>query len=363
MELCDNMETLIFRNLEEVIGHDLLKSKLEAGKTLLCYIGFAPTGQVHVGYLVPCMKIRDLTLAGCNVAIMIADVHAILDERKTPSHLVELRSDYYRLIITKILEMLGANLNHVKFIKGSEFQLNGDYSMDVLELASRVTVSAARKAGTEVVKQSKELKLGSAIYPVMQAVDENYVGQMTFGHQADMELGGIDQRKIFCFSRDWDRKINDATISYLMNPILSLTKPKGLLNKMSSSDPNGKITFYDTDELIASKIKKAFCCDGDPDCGLMKLMKCVFFPLKVPFFDNNTITEVICVTLDCGKVLMYTEYEQFEDDFKKGVFVAQHVKQTIIELLYDVIDPIRQYINSEEIIHLISQAYPPEDIL
>lgn len=137
---------LIFRNLEEIIGKEIIDAKLSQGKTLLCYIGFAPTGQVHAGYLVPCMKIRDLTLAGCNVAIMIADVHALLDERKTPSHLVELRSDYYRAIITKILEVLGANLSHVKFIRGSEFQLNGDYSMDVWELASRVTISAAKKA-------------------------------------------------------------------------------------------------------------------------------------------------------------------------------------------------------------------------
>lgn len=137
---------LIFRNLEEIIGKEIIDAKLSQGKTLLCYIGFVlyPIGdnQVYAGYLVPCMKIRDLTL----VAIMIADVHALLDERKTPSHLVELRSDYYRAIITKILEVFGANLSHIKFIRGSEFQLNGDYSMDVWELASRVTISAAKKA-------------------------------------------------------------------------------------------------------------------------------------------------------------------------------------------------------------------------
>lgn len=56
--------------------------------------------------------------------------------------------------------------------------------------------------GTEVVKQAKDPKLGSAIYPIMEPVDENYIGQATYGAQADMELGGIDQRKIFCFRKN-----------------------------------------------------------------------------------------------------------------------------------------------------------------
>lgn len=75
-----------------------------------------------------------------------------------------------------------------------------------MELASKVTISAAKKPGTEVVKQDKDPKLGSALYSVMQAIDENYVGQASFGIQADMELGGVDQRKIFCFSKEHNHK-------------------------------------------------------------------------------------------------------------------------------------------------------------
>lgn len=65
------------------------------------------------------MKIRDLTLANCNVTIMIADIHAMLDERKTPSNLVKLRSHYYQIMLSKILEILGANLDNIRFIYGS----------------------------------------------------------------------------------------------------------------------------------------------------------------------------------------------------------------------------------------------------
>lgn len=38
-----------------------------------------------------------------------------------------------------------------------------------------------------------------------------------------------------------------------MNPIISLAKT----GKMSASDINGKITFYDSDDIISLKIKKA----------------------------------------------------------------------------------------------------------
>lgn len=53
---------LIYRNLSEVIGKDRIEEKLAQNQTLTCYIGFAPTGPLHLGYLVPCVKIRDLTL-------------------------------------------------------------------------------------------------------------------------------------------------------------------------------------------------------------------------------------------------------------------------------------------------------------
>lgn len=69
----------------------------------------------------------------------------------------------------------------------------------------------------------------------------------------------------------------------------------------------------------------------------MKLMKCVFFPLK----------EKISIKLDDEEHLIYSNYEEFEDDFRKGLFVAQHLKNTIIHLLCELIDPIKQFIHSE----------------
>lgn len=331
---------LIYRNLAEIIGKDRIEEKLSLNQPLTCYIGFAPTGQLHLGYLVPCMKIRDLTLAGCKVAIMIADVHSLLDERKTPKNLVDFRSDYYCKVLTFILQLLGADMTCIRFVRGSEFQYTGEYNMDVWDLTSRTTIAAAKKAGSEVVKQSKDPLLGSVIYPLMQVVDENHIGQCAFNSQIDIELGGVDQRKIFCFSHD-----NGGAISYFMNPIISLAKS----GKMSASDVNGKISFTDSDTEIQLKIKKAFCCDGDPDCGLMKLIKCVFFSLD----DTN-----VSLTMDDGPIVHYSTYEKFESDFVKGIFVAPHLKKTITSLITEIVRPVREYLVSDNMQGLINTAYP-----
>jgi len=117
---------------------------------------------------------------------------------------------------------------------------------------------------------------------------------------------------------------------------------------MSSSDPNSKIVFTDTIETITPKIMKAFCCDGDANCGLMKLMKCVFFPL---------ISEII-VKLDNGSSVTYTAYEKFEEDFEMNVFVAVHLKHTVIQMIAQTIEPITKFLNTDNMQKLVANAYP-----
>lgn len=330
----------ITQNLADTIGLNLLETKIEKGKQLSVYIGFAPTGKIHLGYLVPCTKIKDLVDCGIKVVILLADVHAMIDDRKTPKELVNYRSLYYEKVITQILIVLRVHMSFVSFIKGSDFQLSGDYMMDVLELSNRVTISAAKKAGTEVVKQNKDPKLGSAIYPVMQAVDENYVGQFAIGQQIDIELGGIDQRKIFCFSKDHD--IKSEPLTYLMNPIVSLTKT----GKMSASVANSKISFDDDDEIVSEKISKAFCADGDIncfECGVIKLYQCVIFP----HFGKVRIGEK-----------SFDSFDQFIKSFQWNEIDSKQIKLALSDYLIELISPIRNFLMTDELLQLSSVAYP-----
>ena len=69
------------------------------------YWGTAPTGRVHIGYILPMFAIIDLIAAGCNITIFLADIHAFLDSIKSPLD-IELRTQYYQIIIIRIIEII-----------------------------------------------------------------------------------------------------------------------------------------------------------------------------------------------------------------------------------------------------------------
>ena len=103
---------LITRNLQEVLGPEALVDALESlkpdqSKHFRIYWGTATTGRPHIAYFVPMMKIADFLNAGCEVTILLADLHAYLDNMKAPWNLLKLRTDYYEKIIKgKFLQVL-----------------------------------------------------------------------------------------------------------------------------------------------------------------------------------------------------------------------------------------------------------------
>lgn len=143
---------LITRNLQEVLGEEKLKEILKE-RELKVYWGTATTGKPHVAYFVPMSKIADFLKAGCEVTILFADLHAYLDNMKAPWELLELRTSYYENVIKAMLESIGVPLEKLKFIKGTDYQLSKEYTLDVYRLSSVVTQHDAKKAGAEVVKQ------------------------------------------------------------------------------------------------------------------------------------------------------------------------------------------------------------------
>merc|ERR1711983_235086 len=52
-----------------------------------------------------------------------------------------------------MLESLGVPLEKLRFVRGTDYQLSKEYTMDVYRLSSLVSEHDARKAGAEVVKQ------------------------------------------------------------------------------------------------------------------------------------------------------------------------------------------------------------------
>ena len=119
---------LITRNLQEVIGEDELKRKLKSKKEFLVYWGTTPTGSISIAYFFPMLKVADLLRAGCRVKILLADLHAALDN--TPWEMLEKRYEYYKEAIPAILKMINVPINKLEFIRGKDIQLNEKYQFD-----------------------------------------------------------------------------------------------------------------------------------------------------------------------------------------------------------------------------------------
>lgn len=267
--------------LKEVVGFPSLVEKLEKNIPIRFYWGTAPTGEIHVGYFVPMLKFVELIRAGLEGTIFIADIHSLMDSNKTPLNLIDARSLYYETVIRVILEewLTAEQMKMVNFRRGSEFQKSSEYVADFYTMMSSTKFDTAVKAGTETVKQSENPLISSLVYPLMQSLDEKYL-------RVDAELGGVDQRKIFMFSRDKNR---NRKITYLMNPIL----PSLGEGKMSASgNPNSKILLDDPPIVVQRKLRKSFITDGPfedtslvEENGLIALFKELIFP-----FTNEPFT-------------------------------------------------------------------------
>lgn len=280
-------EQLISRNLQEVLGEENMR-KILAERDLTIYWGTATTGKPHIAYFVPMSKIADFLKVGCQVSesrkkslgkvsnslyfqvtILFADLHAYLDNMKAPWSLLEQRTKYYETVIKAMLTSIGVPLDKLKFVKGSDYQLSREYTLDVYRLSSVMTQHDAKKAGAEVVKQVESPLLSGLLYPGLQALDEEYL-------KVDAQFGGVDQRKIFTLAEKYLPQLGYAKRVHLMNPMV----PGLAGGKMSSSEEDSKIDLLDSPANVKKKIKRAFCEPGNiAENGLLSFTKHVLFSL------------------------------------------------------------------------------------
>ncbi|KAJ1999430.1 Tyrosine--tRNA ligase cytoplasmic [Coemansia thaxteri] len=337
---------LITRNLQEVLGQEELKQIL-GERDISLYWGTAPTGRPHIAYFVAMTKIADFLKAGCHVTILLADIHAFLDNLEAPFELVKFRTEYYKQVVRSMLKAIGVPLEKLNFVVGSSYQLTPEFSMDNYRLASVVSEHDAKKAGSEVVKQVSSAKLSGLLYPGMQALDEEYL-------KVDAQFGGVDQRKIFTLAEMYLPKIGYKKRIHMMNPML----PGLQGSKMSASDPNSKIDLLDSSDSVLKKVRKAFCeekvVEGN---GVLLFAKYVLFP--VSGLRTGTPEFVIERPEAHGGNSVYSDYEELERDFAEGKVHPGDLKNSVATALNTILEPIRQSFESPEMQQLILDAYPP----
>lgn len=312
---------LITKHLQEVEGEKELR-EIIAKRPVKIYWGTATTGKPHIGYFIPLLKLRDFLNAGCEVTVLLADIHAFLDNLKAPIEKINARVVYYEHIIKAVLIRLDVDVSKLKFVRGSDFQLTKEYTFDLLKMSSFTTVHDTIKAGAQVVKQAENPLLSSLIYPNMQSLDEEYL-------KVDAQFGGVDQRKIFMHANKYLPKLGYVRRVHLMNRMM----PGLGAEKMSSSDEYSKIDLLDTQKAIQKKINKCFCEEGNIETGVLVIFKYIVFdvlPNSVSIGDKT-----------------YQSYEDLERDFADKKIHPGDLKQTASKLLEEIVAPIRSSISND----------------
>ena len=342
---------LITRDLQEIIGIEKLEEILEK-RNLKLYWGTATTGKPHIGYLMPLLKIKDFIQAGCIVTILFADLHAYLDALKSTEEQLEYRVQYYKLIIKETLVALGVDRNDIegpeskiKFVRGTSFQLTAKYSMDVYRLMSKTSLRDATKAGAEVVKQSKNPKMASLLYPGLQTLDEEYL-------DVDCQFGGIDQRKIFMMAEKYLPQLGYKKRIHLMNPMIKSFNEDGG-DKMSSSDVNSKIDLLDSPKQVKKKIGKAFCAEKDITSGLFQFFEKVIYKI---IRDNNRKVE-FNRPKEYGGDVICNDIKEVKEKITSGEIHPVDFKQYITNFLIKLLEPVRELKNSEDFSDIVKRAY------
>ena len=333
---------LIKRNTQDIVSESELKDLLKKKKNPSAYIGFAVTGRIHIGYFIPMMKIADFLNAGFHFKILLADLHAHLDDRKAPFELLDHRVKYYKEISIGLLKAIGADTTNLEFVKGSDFQLDKKYTLDMYRIAAMRSLEKCRKAAAEVVRFGDSPKLSGFMYPILQALDEEYL-------DVDVQYGGIDQRKILMFARENLPKIGYKSRVEVMTPMLP-----GLQGaKMSASVEGSKIDVLDSRKDVEKKINSAFCPMGEiENNGVISFVKHVIMVLK----NDNKKEFVIKRPEKFGGDLSYNDYKLLERDYLEKKLHPQDLKIAVAEEVNNMLEHVRKRFETKK--SLVKKAFP-----
>ena len=92
---------MIKRNTVEIISEEELKELLKKDEKS-AYIGFEPSGKIHLGHYLQIKKMIDLQNAGFDITILLADLHAYLNQKGELDEIKEI-GDYNK----RVFEAMG----------------------------------------------------------------------------------------------------------------------------------------------------------------------------------------------------------------------------------------------------------------
>ncbi|MDR2944735.1 MAG: tyrosine--tRNA ligase [Methanosarcinales archaeon] len=304
-------------NVDEVVIDEELAELIKSNPAPKVYVGYEPSGRIHMGHVLTVNKLLDCQEAGCEVTVLLADVHAYLNKKGTFEEVRKIADYNKRCFIA-----LGLSEEKTKFVLGSDYQLGPEYMLNVLKMSKTVTLNRAARSMDEVGRAMDNPMVSQLVYPIMQAVDIALL-------DVDIAIGGTDQRKIHMLAREHLKELGFKTPVCIHTPIISGFDG----HKMSSSNDNF-ISVDDTAEDVAGKIKKAYCKQGDIEQNpILELFKYHIFPR----YASITIEK----PEKFGGNVIYASYKELETAFSEEKVHPMDLKTACVKYLNEILDPVR----------------------
>ncbi len=324
------MKEKILRNIVEVITERELDFLLSSGKKLKAYIGFEPSGFVHLGtgVLWP-LKLRDLEECGIHTVVLLADWHAYINDKLGGDlEKIKICGEYMR----ECFRAMGTN---AQFIFASEIVGDKDYWEKVIRVAKKTTLRRAKRAMTIMGRREDEAELDSSkiIYPFMQVAD-------IFHLDVDIALGGMDQRHAHMLARDVAEKLKYRKVVALHGPLLTGLQGGGRMDpveaKMSKSKPKSTIFVHDSEEEIRKKVRKAYCPEGVVEGNpILDIVRYIIFP----YYTDKFVVER---DEKYGGDVEFNSYEELENAFASREIHPLDLKNSVANYLINILSPIRK---------------------
>jgi len=324
---------IITNNTSEVVTIEELKKVFEKSKPK-GYIGFEPSGTVHLGWKICTKKIKDFIACGFDFTVLMADWHAYINDKLSGDiEKIKLCGKY----MEDCFAAMGVDNSKIKFVYASNYVGDPKYWELVLRVSKSTSVARVKRA-MDIMGRSEEeadKDLSKLFYPAMQVSDIFYLN-------LDVAYGGMDQRHAHMLARDVSKKLGKTPPVAIHTPLLTgLQAGGGRMNptevKMSKSNPDSMISIHDGPDIVKSKIKKAYCpekiVEGNP---VLEMCKYVIFP------ELNDDIFLIKRPEKFGGNLEFKTYNELEKAFEKDLHPLD-LKNATIEYINKILEPVHNY--------------------
>lgn len=236
---------IIRRGAEDFIGEAELVEKLKAGKPLRVKLGMDPTApDLHLGHTVVLNKLRQFQDLGHTVIFLIGDFTAQIGD---PSGKNQTRPPLSKEQVLANAETYKEQVFKILDPAKTEVRFNSEWmdkmtAVDMVRLTSRYTV--ARILERDDFQKRYREGLPIAVHEFLYSLTQGYD---SVALEADVELGGTDQKFNLLVGRDIQREYGQSAQAVLTMPIL-----EGLdgVQKMSKSLGNYVGIFEGANEMF-----------------------------------------------------------------------------------------------------------------